>query len=65
MSETPTIALELVLAAVIDNAGGMLAVPVELIGQNRAGMVIAITYDTEKSVMYFTLEESENVDYDE
>ena len=60
-----TIALETVLAAIIEGVGGVLTVPAELLKQDRAGMSIAIEYDDKKDRVMFTLVESEDIEYDD
>lgn len=59
-----TIALESVLAAVIDGLG-VLKVPGDLLKKDRSSMVIAIDYVEKENMLYFTLVEKDDVGYDD
>lgn len=66
MPEAATnVAIENVLAAVIDANGGALSVPAEQLKKDRSGFAIAIDYDEATSMVLFTLVESEDIEYDD
>jgi hypothetical protein len=65
MSEAPSIAIEVVLAALIENSeGGMLSLPAALLTTDRTGKVIAIDYNEDTDEVYFTIQEDEDIAYD-
>jgi hypothetical protein len=65
MSDKVDVALEEVLAAVIDEIGGRLVVPMDALKKDRAGKAIAIDFDDEKQAVVFTLQEQEDIIYEE
>ena len=66
MPESSTnVAIESVLAAVIDANDGVLSVSAEQLKKDRSGFAIAIDYDEATSMVLFTLVESENIEYDD
>lgn len=58
------VAIEEVLAALIDDNDGELTITPEQLSKNRAGMIIAIDFDDERNLVVFTLQDAEDIIYE-
>ena len=62
--DVTTVAIEQVLAAIIDQQDGLVRIDAELFSVDRGGKVIAIDYDSKTNTILLSLAESDDIDYD-
>lgn len=60
-----TINIEILLAAIIDDADGVLTIPAEVLQKDRSGKAISINYEAAEDWLVLTLVDSDDIDYEE
>lgn len=59
------IAVEVILAAVVESQGGVVKVPAEIFSKDMSGFVIAMDFDDKSNELVITLVDKETAQYED